>query len=86
MEPGTIHVEWRAPVTVRIGYGTAELVRGPAEACDYLARRWPMLEGFYHDLAERKCRVAADRRAAVEESRNLFISAAIEASVLAWEE
>lgn len=78
-----IGLEWSIPVAIRIGYGASELVRGPAQACDYLARRWPFVDGIYHELAERKCRAAMERKASNEEARDVFISAAIEAYVLA---
>ena len=74
---------WRQPVAVRIGYGMAESVRSPAEACEYLSYRWPNSEGVYLELARRKCLAAKERRASAEEARELFISAAIEADVLA---
>lgn len=76
-------MEWRVPVAIRIGYGGSELVRGPEQACDYLTNRWPFFEGVYHDLAERKCRAAMERRASSEEARDIFVSAAMEAYVLA---
>ncbi|WP_142589510.1 DUF982 domain-containing protein [Pseudorhizobium halotolerans] len=75
-------VQWRVPVAIRIGYGPIELVQGPAEACRYLADRWPFLGGTYHDLAESGCRAAMSRRASVEEARSVFISAAQEACLL----
>lgn len=76
-------ISWAKPVAIRIGYGSSELVRGPEEACDYLTRRWPTSEGTYYGVALRKCTAAIDRRVPAEEARELFISAAIEAYVLA---
>lgn len=76
-------VQWRVPVAIRIGYGPSEFVRGPAQACEYLAHRWPFVDGIYHDLAERRCKAAMLSKANAEEARNLFISAAAEARVLA---
>lgn len=74
---------WRHPVAVRIGYGMTEAVRSPAEAYEYLSFRWPSHEGVYFELAQRTCLAAKERRASAEEARERFISAAIEADVLA---
>lgn len=76
-------VTWRAPVRIRAGAGLAESVRGPEEALHCLTYRWPAAEGSCFDTARRKCVLALQKRAACEEARDVFISAAIEARMLA---
>ncbi|CAD7044483.1 hypothetical protein REJC140_03825 [Pseudorhizobium endolithicum] len=74
---------WRHPVVIRIGYGMREPVRGPAEAYHYLSYRWPSGEYVHLELARQKCQAATERGASSEEARELFITAAMEAEVLA---
>jgi Protein of unknown function (DUF982) len=74
---------WNHPVIVRIGYGLAEAIRGPVEAIDCLQHRWPGSSGIYFEMALSRCGTASRRASSLEEARELFISAAIEAFVLA---
>jgi hypothetical protein len=74
---------WRAPVLVRIGFGSSEAVRSPTEAVDYLTSRWPHVESDHHRVALHKCRIASSGAIPGEVAREAFISAAIEAYVLA---
>ncbi|AXV17845.1 DUF982 domain-containing protein (plasmid) [Neorhizobium sp. SOG26] len=74
---------WRYPVTIRIGYGLPEAIRGPLEAIECLEHRWPQNAGLYFELALRRCETAARRASSNEEAREMFMSAAIEAYVLA---
>ncbi|WP_041364057.1 DUF982 domain-containing protein [Neorhizobium galegae] len=74
---------WSQPVAVRIGYGSSELIRGPAEAAHYLQHRWPADTGLYFEMAVRRCGTAINLATSAEEAREIFISAAIEAYVLA---
>lgn len=76
-------VEWVAPIYVRIGYGSSEAVRGPAEAFHYLVQRWPIDRGPKYDMACIVVSNAVERRASAEAAREAFIAAAIEAHVLA---
>jgi hypothetical protein len=76
-------MEWSKPVYVRIGYGSSEPISGPSQALYYLEQRWPSDEGPYHSLVVTKCTACLHRHVPAEEVRDLFISAAIEAYVLA---
>lgn len=73
---------WVTPLYIRIGYGSSEKVEGPADALHYLAVRWPAERGKRYNLARVICADAVERRASVEEAREAFIAAAIEAHVL----
>lgn len=73
---------WNHPVTIRIGYGLAEPIRGPAEAVDCLEHRWPDRSGMYFEMALARCETASKRTSSIEEAREMFMSAAIEAFVL----
>ncbi|EUB97174.1 protein of unknown function DUF982 [Rhizobium sp. CF080] len=79
----TTSASWRAPVLIRIGFGSSEAVRSPSEALDYLVERWPREVGDHHKIALHKCLVATTGAIPVEVAREAFISAAIEAYVLA---
>jgi hypothetical protein len=76
-------VTWRTPVRIRTGTGLAENVQGPEEALHCLTYRWPASEGNHFDAARLKCVLVLQKRAACEEARDIFISAAIEAEMLA---
>ncbi|AXV16489.1 DUF982 domain-containing protein [Neorhizobium sp. SOG26] len=74
---------WKYPVTIRIGYGLPEPIPGPVEAIECLEHRWPHNSGLYFELALLRCEAAARRASSIEEAREMFMSAAIEAYVLA---
>ncbi len=80
---GFYHDEWCAPVNIRVGYGASELVRGPAQAYEYLTTKWPMERGPHYEMARQVCIAAVERRDASERAREAFIAASIEAYVLA---
>jgi hypothetical protein len=73
---------WVTPLYIRIGYGSSEKVEGPADALHYLTVRWPAERGERYNLARAMCADALERRASIEEAREAFIAAAIEAHVL----
>ncbi len=74
---------WPFPVTIRIGAGTPEPVRGPAEALDYMESRWPYDRGPNFDIAKQRCLEAINSQCSLEVSRNAFIAASIEEKMLA---
>lgn len=76
-------VIWQAPVRIRAGAGYHETIRGPEDALQFLTYRWPTSEGQHFDAARRTCVRALQKRAACEDARVVFVSAAIEASMLA---
>ncbi|MGK6314307.1 DUF982 domain-containing protein [Neorhizobium sp. DT-125] len=73
---------WALPVVIRYGYGKPEEVHGPREAMECLDA-WPCEEGEYFVIARRTCIAAMRRRSALDEARETFVSAAIEADILA---
>jgi hypothetical protein len=74
---------WQPPIRVRVGTGIADTVRGPEAALEYLTYRWPAINGPNFAAARMKCLLALQKRARCEEAREAFISAAIEARMLA---
>lgn len=74
---------WRAPVLVRIGHGSSEPVESASDAMHYLQNRWPHERGKYYEQAMMDCKRAAKGMIPAEVARESFISAAIEAYVLA---
>jgi len=73
---------WRHVVNLRVGQGPIETIRCPGEALGYLNGRWPEGAGPYTDAARSKCLRALEDRTASEEAREVFMAAAIEASLL----
>jgi hypothetical protein len=76
-------VTWTVPVRVRVGNGFSETIGGPEEALHCLTYRWPAVGGNQFDTARLKCLRALQKQASCEEARDVFISAAIEARMLA---
>ncbi len=74
---------FRVPVLVRIGHGSSELVESASDAMFYLQRRWPLERGEHYSRAVRDCKKAAEGLVPAEVARESFISASIEAYVLA---
>ena len=74
---------WRAPVLVRIGHGSSEAVGSASDAMHYLQHRWPAERGSHYLQATKLCKEAAQGLVPAEVARESFISAAIEAYVLA---
>jgi hypothetical protein len=68
---------------VRIGYGSSEAVADPSQALDYMRYRWPLERGSHYITALSCCRDAAEGQVPSEVAKEAFISAAIEAAVLA---
>lgn len=73
---------WSTPVTVRVGYGFPEPVRGPQQALDYLTQRWPVRDGIYYNKALAECVASLERKMAPEAVRDSFVLASIEAKML----
>ncbi len=74
---------FRAPVLVRIGYGSSEAVESASDALHYLQHRWPPERGDHYGRAMKLCKESAQGLVPSEVAKEAFISAAIEASVLA---
>jgi len=73
---------WSEPVRVRVGYGFTEIIRGPREALEYLNWRWPVRYGDYYAKAVNECAACLQRRVPLDEVRETFILASIEAKML----
>jgi hypothetical protein len=73
---------WSEPVRVRVGYGFPETIRGPQEALDYLNWRWPVRDGFYYAQARTECAASLQRKVPLEQVRETFVLASIEAEML----
>ena len=75
--------QWNKAVAVRIGTGISDAIKGPGEAFEALNNRWPAEHGPQYVEAKRLCTMAVGGTLSVEIAREAFISAAVEASVLA---
>lgn len=75
-------IEWKSSVSVRIGNGDADIIRGPVEAFEALNNRWPAEHGPHYAEAKSRCSDAVARSSPDEGARNAFIDAAIEAALL----
>lgn len=74
---------WDVPVYVRIGSGMTETIDGPEEALTYLTKRWPAERGRHYEQASVLCEAATEKYGSLDEARDAFVAAAIEAHVLA---
>jgi hypothetical protein len=76
-------VQWTAPVAVRIGYGSPEMIENAADALEFLERRWPHEREKQYQAAKQACRGALFHSRSSSVARDAFIAAAVEAYVLA---
>lgn len=77
-------VKWRAPVFVRIGYGSTEKVESPKDALHYLFHRWPHERGSLYAPAVMLCTSATKHEVSEVAAKDAFIAAAREARLLAY--
>jgi hypothetical protein len=75
--------QWNKAVSIRIGTGISDAIKGPGEAFEALNNRWPAERGSHYDAAKRLCSMAVGGTLSAEIAREAFIGAALEASVLA---
>jgi hypothetical protein len=75
-------IEWKAPVRIRIGNGSADIIKGPNNAFEALNNRWPAGHGHHYADAKMTCSMAATGEIPAEIARERFIAAAIEARIL----
>lgn len=73
---------WLTPVWVRLGNGSPEPVRCPAEALDKLMFRWPPSRGRHYRSAKTNCLAALNHQIAGDLAREAFIRASLEAKLL----
>jgi hypothetical protein len=72
---------WIAPVVVEMVAGHAETVHGPEQALHYLLVRWPLQRGTRYEQACVVTAMCVEGLGGLEQSRETFIAAAIEAGV-----
>jgi hypothetical protein len=75
-------IEWKRSVSIRVGNGHADIIRGPADAFEALNNRWPAEHGQHYAEAKSLCGDAVARGSNDELARNAFIGAAHEAKLL----
>ncbi|WP_237358600.1 DUF982 domain-containing protein [Rhizobium etli] len=68
---------------MRIGYGSIELIDGPEKALQALEFRWPPERGIRYLAAKKACIEASGECGVTTRGRDEFVSAAVEADVLA---
>lgn len=68
---------------MRIGTGKAEAITGPETALLALEYRWPFERGSRYVAAKQECMHALNEHGVTTRGRTEFISAAVEADVLA---
>jgi hypothetical protein len=73
---------WKKSVSVRIGNGHTDIIRGPIDAFEALNNRWPAEHGPHYGHAKSMCSDAVARGSNDELTRDAFIGAALEAKVL----
>lgn len=74
---------WWPAVRIKIGDGFSESITGPDVALQYLAFRWPACESSQREHARLVCMKALQRRCSCDDARHAFVSAAMEARILA---
>jgi hypothetical protein len=79
-----IPLAWSYPVQVKMRYSLPEYVENSSQALDCLLNRWPCDSGMYFEMAKMRCDGAIRRVISGEDARDSFISAAIDAHVLAY--
>jgi hypothetical protein len=67
---------WKKSVSVRIGIGHADIIRGPVDAFEALNNRWPAEHGPRYGQAKSLCSDAVARGSDDELTRDAFIGAA----------
>jgi hypothetical protein len=82
MEDNMPALSWNTPVEVNMPHSGRQTVHGPFAALILLLDEWPSISGPAYAMARSRCRAALDGRATPEEARELFLTAAEEASVL----
>lgn len=74
---------WPHPVFMRIGNGFPERIGGPQQAIEALNVRWPCKRGPIYLHAMELCAAALSTKISAGLDREAFVSAALEADVLA---
>lgn len=78
-----VSVRWTTPVLVTFANGAVRQFDCVHDALDCLQHEWPSPRGRRHDKAVEVLGAALARLAPVEEARKAFVSACVEAGILA---
>jgi|UPI0006921842 hypothetical protein len=81
-EEGLVLSLWNIPVYVMVGDGVSETINGPDDALTYLSIRWPTERGPAYRKAVAACKSAVHQYGSLDNAREAFVAAAIEASML----
>jgi hypothetical protein len=73
---------WKVPVWIRIKTGRLEAIRGPEEALERLAGRWPRPHARHYRSAITNCEAAVSGQFSAELAREAFVRASLEAAML----
>ena len=65
--------KWKSSVSVRIGDGHSDAIRGPGDAFEFLTNRWPAERGPRYTEAKRLCSMAVGLTTSVEGARKLSL-------------
>ena len=74
-------IPWSKPIRIEYPHRLPRVVDGPIAALDMLDNEWPARNGRHYVAAKEMCRAAAARLTSAEATREIFISASIEAAV-----
>jgi hypothetical protein len=75
-------MNWKNSVSIRIGNGHTDIIRGPVDAIEALNNRWPAEHGPRYRQAKRLCGDAVACGSSDDIVRDAFIGAALEAKLL----
>lgn len=71
--------QWNTPVSVGFDPSGVQMVKGPFDALELMAEKWPQMRGMQFVRARSLCRAALDGRKTMEEARLQFEQAVREA-------
>ncbi|WP_354532381.1 DUF982 domain-containing protein [Pseudorhizobium tarimense] len=75
--------DWGGTVSVVARSTTLHAIAGPAEAYEFLCRRWPGARGTAFAKARRTAMAALCGKSSVDEAKATFIAACVQADCLA---
>ncbi|MBW9116916.1 DUF982 domain-containing protein [Rhizobium cauense] len=72
---------WPIPIVVRLQNGSERTFRSIHDTLDFLEHEWPKASGAYHEAAVIGCRSVLGRSGSAATSKELFVSACLEAGL-----
>ena len=75
-------IHWKQSVSIRIGNGLTDVIRGPVDAFEALNNRWPAEHGKSYFIAKSLCSEAVATASSNDSARDAFVAAAQEANLL----